>query len=89
MKINLRPVPGYWDWTHDLVIPGEFNCPRRPWTWDTKGGKNDNPDPKARLNRSELLRPEEIGVVLKMMIAAAREHGCWDYEVINLAHEEE
>lgn len=84
MKIDLVPCENYWDLTHDILVGGKLNDPDMPWTWDSSGGDNDHPDPTVVLNGSEPLRPDELGVVIKKMVAMARKHGCGDYEVIDL-----
>ena len=50
-----------------------------------EGGDDDDPDPKVKLNGSEPLRPDELGKVIKKMVALARTRGCGDYEVIDLS----
>lgn len=85
MRIDLVPCESYWDLTHDIVVGGQLNDPEDHKTWDWEGGDNDHPDPTVTLNGSEPLRPEELGKVIKKMVALARTRGCGDYEVIDLS----
>jgi hypothetical protein len=82
IKLEIRD--GYWDWTHENVVPGEFNCPDDFSTWDMKGGNNDDPDPQVSLNGSESIGLKTLGLVIKKTVAFARHKGCGDYEVIDL-----
>lgn len=83
MLIKLEPQEGYFNLTHDVVIPGELNDPEDQDTWAWKGGP-DPENPLCRINGSPLLTAEEMGKVIRALTHHAKKHSCGDYEYVDL-----
>jgi hypothetical protein len=87
MLIKLEPQDGYFDFTHDIVVPGELNDPEDLRTWDWDGPEEGSRRKKCRLNGSSLLSAKELGVVIRLLVFAAKRYGSGGYEYVDLSEE--
>lgn len=87
MLIKLEPQKGYFNLTHDIVIPGEVNDPEDLDTWLWAGREDDPRKKKCRINGSPLLSAKELGVVIRFLVSAAKKHGGEGYEYVDLSEE--
>jgi len=87
MLIKLEPQSGYFDFTHDIVVPGELNDPEDLSTWDWDGPRETKKRKKCRINDSPLLSAKELGVVIRLLVFAAKQYGGEGYEYVDLSEE--